>query len=518
MRTRILAAFLALAPLIAAAQTTIITDLPNAAALTGVEWFPADQGTCSTCTVRVSPAQLDAFFLATPQTWVSLQKFTLGDFALLGSSTGFTLVESANTGTSNFTATLPANTGVLAELNLGQTWSGPQEFANSDFILCGSSTGCTTFTSANSSASSFTLTVPAITDVLVTETATQTLTGKTISGASNTLTNIPAAQLTGTASVSTSGNAATANALAATPSQCTSGQFATGVAASGNANCSTPSGGVSSVAAGGGIAVSGTGSGPVTGAVTISENAPNRTVTSSPTVLSTDTGGQINSNVSGGGTLTIPAISSTVLPANSTLTVVNYSASTLAVSSTPTVNSGGGCITGTGIPPGDAWNIISNGTTLDCNQTISSSSGSPAFSAVTPGTNTGTLVVGSGGSLSATGSGTIAATSVTFNGVATGTNTNTLTVGTGGSVTTSGTGIVNANEVNGATVPASVPLCSNSTSQPVACSITINAQTGTTYTVATTDNRSLVTLNNSAGVAVTLPQATGSFEIGRAHV
>jgi hypothetical protein len=42
---------------------------------------------------------------------------------------------------------------------------------------------------------------------------------------------------------STSGNAATATALAATPTQCTAaGQFSTGIAASGNANCSTPGG------------------------------------------------------------------------------------------------------------------------------------------------------------------------------------------------------------------------------------------------------------------------------------
>jgi hypothetical protein len=41
---------------------------------------------------------------------------------------------------------------------------------------------------------------------------------------------------------STTGNAATATALAVTPSQCSGGEFATGVAASGNANCGTPSG------------------------------------------------------------------------------------------------------------------------------------------------------------------------------------------------------------------------------------------------------------------------------------
>lgn len=47
----------------------------------------------------------------------------------------------------------------------------------------------------------------------------------------------------GTLSNSISGNAATATALAATPSQCTGIQFAQGIAANGNANCATIPGG-----------------------------------------------------------------------------------------------------------------------------------------------------------------------------------------------------------------------------------------------------------------------------------
>jgi hypothetical protein len=47
----------------------------------------------------------------------------------------------------------------------------------------------------------------------------------------------------------TTGNASTATALAATPSQCSGSQYATGIAANGNANCSTPSGGSTFVAA-----------------------------------------------------------------------------------------------------------------------------------------------------------------------------------------------------------------------------------------------------------------------------
>jgi len=52
-----------------------------------------------------------------------------------------------------------------------------------------------------------------------------------------------AADLPASITSNTSGNAATATALAATPTQCSGNNFATGVAASGNANCAAPSGG-----------------------------------------------------------------------------------------------------------------------------------------------------------------------------------------------------------------------------------------------------------------------------------
>ena len=107
----------------------------------------------------------------------------------------------------------------------------------------------------------------------------------------------------------------------------------------------------------------------------ISTSIPSRTVTVSPTVAATDMGGVIYSNVSGGGTLTIPAISSAVFASGMSAMVVNYSASTEAVSTTPTVNAGGGCVSGTGIPAGDAWFLTSNGATLDCVQTVSASTG-----------------------------------------------------------------------------------------------------------------------------------------------
>jgi hypothetical protein len=104
---------------------------------------------------------------------------------------------------------------------------------------------------------------------------------------------------------------------------------------------------------------------------TLGTSVPSRTVTSSPTVASTDMGGQIQSNVSGGGTLTIPAITSTLFASGQTLSVVNYSTSTEAVSSTPTVNAQGGCSTTNGIPAAATWQLTSNGTSIDCFQTIS---------------------------------------------------------------------------------------------------------------------------------------------------
>lgn len=60
--------------------------------------------------------------------------------------------------------------------------------------------------------------------------------GTPSSGSAANLSNFP------TLNQSTTGNAATASALAATPTQCSGSQFAVGVTAAGNANCATPTG------------------------------------------------------------------------------------------------------------------------------------------------------------------------------------------------------------------------------------------------------------------------------------
>ena len=61
-------------------------------------------------------------------TWAAAQTFTNSDIKLLGSSTGATTFTSANAGASNFTLTFPAATGTLAALGLAQTWTGAQTF------------------------------------------------------------------------------------------------------------------------------------------------------------------------------------------------------------------------------------------------------------------------------------------------------------------------------------------------------------------------------------------------------
>src|SRR5581483_130683 len=58
--------------------------------------------------------------------------------------------------------------------------------------------------------------------------------------ADSAVNNRTTVDLAATISANTSGNAATATALASTPSQCGANNFATGIAASGNANCSQP--------------------------------------------------------------------------------------------------------------------------------------------------------------------------------------------------------------------------------------------------------------------------------------
>lgn len=76
--------------------------------------FPGTSGTVDT--------------LNSTATYTAPKTFTNSDLLLLGSSTGATTFTSANAGATAYTATVPANTGTLAETNLSQTWTGTQTF------------------------------------------------------------------------------------------------------------------------------------------------------------------------------------------------------------------------------------------------------------------------------------------------------------------------------------------------------------------------------------------------------
>lgn len=98
--------------------------------------------------------------------------------ALTGSSSGNTTLASANSSSTNYTATFPANTGTVAELNYSQTWTAGQLFQANTLAVLGSSTGYTNFNSANTGATNYTLTLPAANaNVLASVTAVPAATG-----------------------------------------------------------------------------------------------------------------------------------------------------------------------------------------------------------------------------------------------------------------------------------------------------------------------------------------------------
>jgi hypothetical protein len=159
------------------------------------------------------------------QTISGIKNFANSTICILGSSTGCTTLTSGNASATNYTFTLPAANGTVAltavtlpasattgdiwyasgtnamaaladvatgsclqsggvatapiwstcatgaSLSTAQTWTALQTFTNSDIALLGSSTGKTTFTSANASSTSYTLTFPAVTDTVVTQNA-----------------------------------------------------------------------------------------------------------------------------------------------------------------------------------------------------------------------------------------------------------------------------------------------------------------------------------------------------------
>ena len=128
---------------------------------TGHTTFTSANGGSSNFTLTF-PAVTDTLaVLGTAQTWTALQKYTNGDLGLLGSSTGYTLLESGLSGAGNNTLTLPTTSSdTLAALGTAQTWSALQQFNDGDFVLKGSASG-TLVQHAAAAAGSSVLTWPA---------------------------------------------------------------------------------------------------------------------------------------------------------------------------------------------------------------------------------------------------------------------------------------------------------------------------------------------------------------------
>lgn len=82
--------------------------------------------------------------------------------------------------TTSATYTLPISPATLAGLGITQTWTAPQTFTNTELSILGTSTGKTTFNSTNSGSSNFTVTLPAANDTIDLIGQAQTLSNKTL--------------------------------------------------------------------------------------------------------------------------------------------------------------------------------------------------------------------------------------------------------------------------------------------------------------------------------------------------
>lgn len=151
-------------------------------------------GALGTVTLKLPAATDTLAAIGTAQTWTGIQTFTNSVLKLLGSSTGATTFTSANASASNFTITVPAATDTLDLLATAQSITAAKTFTNSTIKILGSSTGATTLTSANASASAFTLTLPAVTSTAAvlgmaqTFTATQSVAPSTVTISTATFT------------------------------------------------------------------------------------------------------------------------------------------------------------------------------------------------------------------------------------------------------------------------------------------------------------------------------------------
>lgn len=229
-----------------------------------------------------------------------------------------TLVGRATTDTlTNKTLTSPVVTGTGGT---GVTFNG--------------ATSGTTLLKASATAGTTTLTMPAITDTLVSLTATQTLTNKTIDGASNTFTNIPQSAISGLTSgyVTLTGSETLTNKTLTAPT----------------INAATISGAFTSTA--------------------------------------TITGGTVNATTLQVSSVAVPTISSTDTLTNKTLTTPTINGATLSGTLTSTATLSGGTVNATTLQQGGVQAVTTTGSQTLTNKTLTT----PIISQIS---NTGTLTL-----------------------------------------------------------------------------------------------------------------------------
>lgn len=144
------------------AATSSITAFNN---ITGYTATGATGTTSTNLVFSTSPTFITPTLGAATATSLNGNIFTAGTYTLTGTA-GKTLTFS-NTltlaGTDATTMTFPTTSGTVDVLNNAQTFAAAKTFPTNDIIMGGSSTGVTTFASANSSATNYTITYPAAT-------------------------------------------------------------------------------------------------------------------------------------------------------------------------------------------------------------------------------------------------------------------------------------------------------------------------------------------------------------------
>lgn len=276
-----------------------------------------------------------------------------------------------------------------AQIGTAQTWTALQTFTNSDIALLGSSTGYTTITSANTSATNYTITIPAVTATLLYSGGPL---GAPSSGDGSNITGVDAASVGGftlpcTVPTLVSGdyltnNGTTCNWAAISASGITlqtggtnnASQTTLNLVGTGNVSVTNPTGGTVDI-------------GPLTEPI---GNSGSQITTLPYTVTTSDCGSQLVVNDASAGALDVPEANGSF--ATCQFDVTNLGAGTVTI--TPTTSTVNGSST-LAVAQNAQCTLNSDGTNwqvIGCTALSSSGSGQPQDiqDFTTPGTNTWT--------------------------------------------------------------------------------------------------------------------------------